>query len=48
MDILVKVLLLGKAKMVGSEKEKHGSNVAHTALHEILQEKNNPQVQWNG
>nr|XP_009487987.1 PREDICTED: heparan-sulfate 6-O-sulfotransferase 1-like [Pelecanus crispus] len=36
MDVLVKVLLLGKTKMVGNEKEKHGSNVAQTTLCEIL------------
>lgn len=48
MDVPVKALLLGKTKMVGNEKEKHGSNVAQTTLHEILQEENNPTVQWNG
>lgn len=47
MDVPVKMLLLGKTEVVGSEKDKHGSNVAETTLCEILQE-NNPRIQWNG
>lgn len=43
----MKMLLLGKTEVVGSEKDKHGSNVAETTLCEILQE-NNPRIQWNG
>uniref|UniRef100_A0A663M4F4 Heparan-sulfate 6-O-sulfotransferase n=1 Tax=Athene cunicularia TaxID=194338 RepID=A0A663M4F4_ATHCN len=48
MNVWVKSLVLDKTKRVGNEKEKHESNVAQTTLHEILQEENNPRVQWNG
>lgn len=47
MDVPVKMLLLGKTEVVGSEQDKHGSNVAETTLPENNIE-NNPRVQWNG